>query len=65
MADALRARLDGQEADILASQILMANDPALLAQTDSRIEAGECAEAALDAVCAVSYTHLVGSATIV
>lgn len=44
MADALRARLDGQEADILASQILMANDPALLAQTDSRIEAGECAE---------------------
>ena len=31
MADALRARLDGQEADILASQILMANDPALLA----------------------------------
>lgn len=45
MADALRARLDGQEADILASQILMANDPALLAQTDSRIEAGECAEA--------------------
>ena len=44
MADALRARLDGQEADILASQILMANDPALLAQTDSRIEAGECAK---------------------
>ena len=27
MADALRARLDGQEADILASQILMANEP--------------------------------------
>ena len=57
MADALRARLDGQEADILASQILMANDPALLAHTDSRIEAGECAEAALDAVCA-SYIQL-------
>ena len=61
MADALRARLDGQEADILASQILMANDPALLAQTDSRIEAGECAEAALDAVCA-SYIQLFAAA---
>ena len=61
MADALRARLDGQEADILASQILMANDLALLAQTDSRIEAGECAEAALDAVCA-SYIQLFAAA---
>lgn len=57
MADAVRTRLDGQEAQILSSQILMANDPALLAQADGCIEGGECAEAALDAVCA-SYIEL-------
>ena len=52
MAEDMEARAGEKQAQILLGQIMMINDPFMLSQIHERIEEkGQCAEAALDAVC--------------
>ncbi len=56
------ALVAGQErADILLSQIAMANDPYLVGQVEGRISAFQSAEAALDAVCTLWFQKFLTS----
>lgn len=51
MADDVQQRVGDKEAEILTGQIMMLNDPFMLSQMEERIDGGQTAEAALDAVC--------------
>ena len=51
MAQRLSAQVDSKEAQILTGQIMMLNDPFMQSQMQDAIEAGQCAEAAVDQVC--------------
>ena len=50
LAERMRSRTEGSESAILTGQITMLQDPELELQLDQAIRAGECAEAAVDAV---------------
>lgn len=50
MADAMKAQVGEEEAEILTGQLAMVNDPFLQSQLEDAIEGGQCAEAAVDAV---------------
>lgn len=61
MAEEMEARAGEKQAQILLGQIMMINDPFMLSQIKERIEEkGQCAEAALDAVC-VMYIDMFSS----
>lgn len=51
MAQRLSAQVGSKEAQILTGQIMMLNDPFMQSQMQDAIEAGQCAEAAVDQVC--------------
>lgn len=51
MADDITNRLGEAEAAILTGQIMMLEDPFMLSQMEEAIDAGKCAEEALDTVC--------------
>lgn len=51
MADEIRARVGQKEAEILEGQVTMLGDPFMLSQMEEGMDAGQTAEAALDAVC--------------
>ena len=51
MADDVRKNIGPQEADILMGHAVMIQDPAMSGEMFSMIDAGQCAEAALTAVC--------------
>lgn len=53
MADDIKARVGEKESEILTGQIMMLNDPFMLSQMNDSIDAGNCAEAAVDAVCSL------------
>ena len=50
-AEVVRERVGDAEAAILEGHVLMISDPFMVAEMDNLIEAGQCAEAALDTVC--------------
>ena len=51
MADDITKRVGEAEAAILTGQIMMLEDPFMLSQMEEAIDAGKCAEEALDTVC--------------
>ena len=51
MAEETQAHVGEKEAEILSGQITMVNDPFMISQMEEGIQAGQTAEAALDAVC--------------
>ena len=51
MADTVRESVGPKEAEILLGQITMLNDPFMISQMTEQIDAGCCAEAAVDSVC--------------
>ena len=51
MADDIKQRLGEKEAQILEGQLLMVTDPSLTSEMENLIQSGQCAEAALEAVC--------------
>lgn len=53
MADDIKARVGEKESEILTGQIMMLNDPFMLSQMHDSIDAGSCAEAAVDTVCSL------------
>ena len=50
-AEVVRERVGDAEAAILEGHVLMISDPFMVAEMDNLIDAGQCAEAALDTVC--------------
>ena len=50
-AEVVRGRVGDAEAAILEGHVLMISDPFMVAEMDNLIDAGQCAEAALDTVC--------------
>lgn len=60
MADDIRIRVGQKEAEILEGQATMLGDPFMLSQMEEGIDAGQTAEAALDAVCTM-YADLFGA----
>lgn len=53
MQQRMQASVGTQQAEILGGQILMIRDPFMSAQISDFIDNGQCAEAALDAVCSM------------
>lgn len=51
MAEDIKQRLGEKEAEILEGQLLMVMDPSLTSEMETLIKTGQCAEAALEAVC--------------
>ena len=51
MADHIRAQVGEKESEILTGQIMMLGDPFMQSQMGEVIDAGQCAEAAVDQVC--------------
>ena len=51
MAEDIKQRLGEKEAEILEGQLLMVMDPSLTSEMETLIKSGQCAEAALEAVC--------------
>lgn len=51
MADQVRRQVGEKESEILTGQITMLQDPFMLSQMQDAIDAGQCAEGAVDAVC--------------
>ena len=60
MADDIKARVGEKESEILTGQIMMLNDPFMLSQMNDSIDAGNCAEAAVDAVCSLYVDMFAG-----
>ena len=55
MAEDVRKNIGPQEADILLGHAVMIQDPAMSGEMFNMIDAGQCAEAALTAVCDMFY----------
>lgn len=55
MAEDVRKNIGPQEADILMGHAIMIQDPAMSGEMFSMIDTGQCAEAALTAVCDMFY----------
>lgn len=51
MAERIRAQVGEKESEILTGQIMMLSDPFMQSQMGEVIDAGQCAEAAVDQVC--------------
>lgn len=51
MAERMRAQVGQHQAEILLGQVVMIEDPYMTGQMNELIAGGQCAEAALDAVC--------------
>ena len=51
MAEHIRAQVGEKESEILTGQIMMLSDPFMQSQMEEVIDAGQCAEAAVDQVC--------------
>ncbi len=51
MAEDVRKRIGPKEAEILQGHAVMISDPAMSGEMDKMIDSGQCAEAALSAVC--------------
>ena len=51
MAEHIRAKVGEKESEILTGQIMMLGDPFMQSQMEEVIDAGQCAEAAVDQVC--------------
>ena len=51
LAEAMRAQVGEKQAEILTGQVTMLSDPFLQGQMNDAVDAGQCAEAAVDAVC--------------
>ena len=51
MAEAAKARVGEHQAEILTGQVTMISDPFMKLQMEEKLDAGMCAEAAVDAVC--------------
>ena len=51
MAERIRAQVGEKESEILTGQIMMLGDPFMQSQMGEVIDAGQCAEAAVDQVC--------------
>ena len=51
MAEHIRAQVGEKESEILTGQIMMLSDPFMQSQMEELINAGQCAEAAVDQVC--------------
>ncbi len=55
MADDIRKRIGPKEAEILEGHLVMISDPTMSGEMGKMIEAGQCAEAAVEAVCDMFY----------
>ena len=55
MAQRMEAEVGAHQAEILLGQVMMIQDPFMLEQMADGIAQGQCAEAALDAVCTMYY----------
>ena len=51
MAETMKQTVGEHQAEILTGQVIMLSDPFMRSQMDERLDAGDCAEAAVDAVC--------------
>ncbi len=51
MAERIRTQVGEKESEILTGQIMMLGDPYMQSQMEEAIDAGQCAEAAVDQVC--------------
>ena len=51
MAEDIRKRIGPKEAEILEGHLVMASDPSMSGEMLKMIDAGQCAEAAVEAVC--------------
>ncbi len=51
MAENIRVRVGQKESEILTGQVVMLSDPFMQSQMEEIIDAGQCAEAAVDQVC--------------
>lgn len=51
LAEAMKARVGDKQAEILTGQVMMVSDPFMQGQMNDAVDAGQCAEAAVDTVC--------------
>ena len=51
LAETMKARVGEKQAEILTGQVMMISDPFMTGQMNEAIDSGQCAEAAVDAVC--------------
>lgn len=51
LAETMKARVGDKQAEILTGQVMMISDPYMQGQMNDAIDAGQCAEAAAEAVC--------------
>lgn len=55
MADDIRKRIGPKEAEILEGHLFMISDPTMSGEMSKMIDAGQCAESAVEAVCDMFY----------
>ena len=60
LADTMREQVGEKQAEILSGQVMMLSDPYMQSQMNDAIDAGSCAEGAVDSVCRM-YVDLFSS----